>query len=182
MPSPSLKQLFLVSPEGQVTEVEYLRLFNNRQSLVHVEFPRGSHHSCPQECLKKMQELLAIRTWPATAEAWIIVDTDEWPKAAIDSLLKWSRESPQYHVAISNPCFELFLLLHFQETAPHTKEAIRQQLKKHLPKYDKHISARDFPRDNIEKAVARARKLSPTNPPPPGQTTVWQVVEKLLGN
>ena len=46
---------------------------------------------------------------------------------------------PDIRLAVSNPCFELWLLLHFEETPPHCldyAEAVRR-LRRHLPQYDK---------------------------------------------
>ena len=47
-------------------------------------------------------------------------------------------ERVQFAAVVSVPCFELWLLLHFQNVqAPMTRGAVYQALKQHLPDYDK---------------------------------------------
>ena len=47
-------------------------------------------------------------------EAWIIVDVDTWDETEFSQLLDWTKEDPRHHLAISNPKFELFLIMHFE--------------------------------------------------------------------
>lgn len=63
----------------------------------------------------------------------------------------------------SNPCFELWYLLHFQEqNALLSNDKCEQQLKTHLPNYEKGILREDLKKCIQEKqqnAVGRASKL-----------------------
>ena len=62
-------------------------------------------------------------------------------------------------LAISNPCFELWALLHFQDhTAYIERKDARRRLKRHLPQYDK---ALPFARLHLSyaDAVQRAQEL-----------------------
>nr|WSY53066.1 RloB family protein [Streptomyces sp. NBC_00886] len=88
-------------------------------------------------------------------------------------------------VAISNPCFELWLLLHF---TPHTAHAptykkLLPLLQKHVPGYDKTRVDFALYRDGRADAVTNAQVLDPTgqdharNP----STGVWQLVERMEG-
>ena len=47
-------------------------------------------------------------------EAWIIVDVDTWDETEFSQLLDWTKKDPRHHLAISNPKFELFLIMHFE--------------------------------------------------------------------
>lgn len=88
-------------------------------------------------------------------------------------------------VAVSNPCFELWLILHFRR---HTAYAaayrdLLPHLKRHLPVYDKtRLNFRDF-EDGWRQAVPRAKELTPagrehkTNP----ATGVWALVDRIAG-
>jgi hypothetical protein len=68
-------------------------------------------------------------------EVWCVFDIDEHP------YLGEARQQAQAHgigLAISNPCFELWALLHFQEQSAFIqRRAARARLKKHLPDYEK---------------------------------------------
>ncbi|HEU4556391.1 MAG TPA: RloB family protein [Longimicrobium sp.] len=63
------------------------------------------------------------------------------------------------HLAVSNPCFELWLLLHFADHAAHvTASQPGRLLRKHLPRYDKHLRFEDVA-DGCSDAVRRAGML-----------------------
>lgn len=63
------------------------------------------------------------------------------------------------NVAVSNPCFELWLLLHFaQRTAHVTTAQVSKLLRGHLPGYQKHIRF-DEVRHGYEDAVVRGKAL-----------------------
>ena len=52
---------------------------------------------------------------------WLCIDKDHWADSGhIDNLVQVLQHCRRkgYHVAISNPCFELWLLLHFEEAHP----------------------------------------------------------------
>jgi hypothetical protein len=68
-------------------------------------------------------------------EVWCVFDIDQHP------YLPDARQHAQANgisLAISNPCFELCALLHFQEQSGFLNgRTARARLKKHLPRYDK---------------------------------------------
>lgn len=66
-------------------------------------------------------------------------------------------------LAISNPCFELWVLLHFQDqTASIPRNKLRAQLKKHIPQYGKLIPFEAIC-ELYEDARARAEELNKTH-------------------
>lgn len=85
-------------------------------------------------------------------------------------------------VAISNPCFELWLLLHLCDHTAHiSPRDVQRLLSKHVPAYDKSdLSFTDFV-SGVGDACKRGRKLDPTgaahdlNP----STNVWQLTLKI---
>ncbi|WP_428981560.1 RloB family protein [Nonomuraea composti] len=75
-------------------------------------------------------------------EVWCVVDVDQ--HKTLDQALVEARRG-QVNLAISLPCFELWILYHFEDhTAACDQERIRQRLRKHIKDYDKHLG-RDFP-------------------------------------
>jgi hypothetical protein len=62
-------------------------------------------------------------------------------------------------LAISNPCFELWALLHFQDqSADLSRQAARRQLKHHIPEYEKVLPFHRLA-SGYEQAVERAKDL-----------------------
>jgi hypothetical protein len=113
-------------------------------------------------------------------EVWCIIDVDEFEVSA--AVLEAGRRG--VNLAISNPCFELWLLLHHAERTAYCSgyaEVVRL-LKKHVRAYDKaRIRFVDFA-DGLADAIGRARKLDATgenwqrNP----STSVWRLVEQIV--
>lgn len=111
-------------------------------------------------------------------ELWCVVDVDEFD---LDRAAR-SAKAAGVRLAVSNPCFEVWLLLHFDDGGPHlsgSAEAIRR-LRRHLPAYDKARLQFDDYGPGVAEAVRRARKLDDgtavgANP----SSGVWRLVEQI---
>jgi RloB-like protein len=88
-------------------------------------------------------------------------------------------------MAVSNPCFELWLLLHHEGCYAYLSgyPAVLARLRKHVPTYDKtRLVFADFS-TGVTTAIKHAKKLDPTgeehakNP----STSVWRLVEEIVG-
>lgn len=63
------------------------------------------------------------------------------------------------NLAISNPCFELWALIHFEDQRGHiARDKVRTALKRHQPRYDKQLDFASM-RPLYERAVQRAKEL-----------------------
>ncbi|MFC7649018.1 RloB family protein [Streptosporangium lutulentum] len=88
------------------------------------------------------------------------------------------------NLVVSFPCFELWVLYHFQDYPVSTNRIeIRRKLKRHLPEYDKHLGL-DFPFERYATAQQRAEKADPDHCEPNRRgsnpsTNVWLVVETI---
>ena len=104
---------------------------------------------------------------------WCVVDTDSFDIRAA----RTTAERLGVSLAVSEPCFELWLLLHFADHRAHVDNgtAACRLLAKHVPGYDKRLDYEVFDR-GVEKAITRAKALAPGNP----STDVWRLVEVLL--
>ena len=118
-------------------------------------------------------------------EAWLVVDKDLWTDNQLNQLHAWAQTHINYGFALSNPSFEFWLLLHFEDgIGIRSSQDCIDRLKRHLPSYNKEIDTRKISRERINEAVCRAKKRD--NPPcvdwprAPGGTTVYRLIEKLL--
>jgi len=179
------KKLFMVSVEGSKTEPQYFVMFNQLQSIVLVKcLKRPSTESSPNEVLKKMQGYLRKESLRKTDEAWIIVDKDDWTEGQLRELLQWAKKSENHGFALSNPNFEYWLLLHFEDGKgiANSQECLTR-LKKHLPHYKKDIDSKKITLDLITKAIARAKQRDTNRSydlPPIWSTNVYKLVEKII--
>jgi hypothetical protein len=87
---------------------------------------------------------------------WCVFDIDKHP--AVGEARKMARDNG-IDLAISNPCIELWLLLHFSENpGMQDPAAMKKKLKKYVPAYDKHVDYETYSA-GYSQAVARASKM-----------------------
>lgn len=113
-----------------------------------------------------------------------MVDKDQWTDEQLSQLHQWSQQKDNYGFALSNPKFEFWLLLHFEDGAgiSNSKEC-SNKLKKHLPGYHKGINDNKISDEMIKQAIKRARLRD--NPPCSDWprsigSTVYKLVERIL--
>jgi hypothetical protein len=178
-------RIFVIAVEGEKTEARYFSLF--RGSRVHVEvLPAGPEGlSAPKQVLERLVKFEERFDLGEDDERWLVIDVDRQRGQFLDEVTQVARESG-YGLAISNPCFELWLLLHFQEadTADTNCDAVIERLRPHTGGHNKaRIRLDPYTADSIQAAVARAKALEGERdtrwPAFPG-THVFKVVEKLL--
>lgn len=157
--------LILVVCEGKVTEPQYVDAFRIAQGAntvrVRVESPGGDPRALVERAveLRDDAERDARRSRDQNLrydEVWCVFDVDQHQRLE-DARNEAVRSGIE--LAVSNPCFELWLLLHFADQTAHlsVKQA-RDRLKKHLPGYDKHVRFEDASQ-GYEEAVRRAKAL-----------------------
>ena len=180
--------MFLIATEGAKTEPQYFACFNafdEFSSTVHVKCIRKRQGaSSPQHVLKAMKQHLADNNIKNSDEAWLVIDKDRWTEPQLVELYTWSQEKKNYEVALSNPKFEYWLLLHFENIDGNlTSTQCTNKLRRHLPQYDKRLECSKITRSRIQKAVQQARQQD--NPPCDSWpqttgTTVYRLVERII--
>jgi RloB-like protein len=167
------KTQVLVVCGGERTEADYFtglgRLYRARLTVK----PKGDS---PANLVRRAERLRKV--YPDDFdEVWCVVDVDEFDIAAATVAARRSG----VELAISNPFFEFWLPLHFRQPCGPAKACreIVGHLSRCLPGYDK--TRLDFAHfaEHVPQAIERARRTDPaTNP----STTVWRLVEKVLGS
>lgn len=113
-------------------------------------------------------------------EIWCVIDVDEFDVESASQ----AAAAAGVRLAVSNPCFELWLLLHLADRRAFAEncDVIGRELRKHLPRYDKsRVRFGDFA-TGLPTAIERAKVLEPSgedfkcNP----STGVWRLVERIL--
>ncbi|HEX8392112.1 MAG TPA: RloB family protein [Longimicrobium sp.] len=156
---------FLIVCEGQVTERQYIEGFNVTRGVAAVRLdvraPGGDPLVLVERAIKLRNEARhkarrADDRNLAYDQVWCVLDVDEHSRLdSARALAAWEG----IELAISNPCFELWLLLHFADHSAHLSAAdARRRLTRHLPGYDKHLrfAALD---GGFTDAVRRAQAL-----------------------
>jgi len=109
---------------------------------------------------------------------------DRWGARKLSSVCSQARQKG-YNLAISNPCFEVWLTLHFEDinSQDRTCDNFKARLRTVLGSYNGSNLDISAYRDNIENAVNRAKNLhqnSQQSWPPTLGTHVYRLVEIVL--
>lgn len=184
------RRVIRVLTEGRVTEPDYLRRWARRnRGLVRVDFFDAG--KTPEVLVRQARDCVrqqnprSRRADPDFDEIWCVFDTDEHRhlSQAVDD----ARQS-RVEVAVSNPCFELWLVLHVQEQTAHIHRHDVQDLASEHGLCDgKKIAEKAWTRlvDDFETAKRRARELDERhvgNGSPPRSnpsTGMWRLVDRL---
>ena len=137
-------------------------------------------NSSPDKVLKRLS---AYRTKynASNNELWLVIDRDYWEKKTLEQIERECKKKG-INLLISNPCFELWLLLH-QKTPkqPLTVKGCETEIKKFIPGYSKVNYDISKLKKGLNMAIENAKCLdnkNPINRAP--STTVFKLVEKLM--
>ena len=180
------RPVFIIATEGSVTEPSYFEKFKRHEVVI--DIVDSGQDSSPSGVLKSLKKHLKNRPLDKGEEAWIVIDRDFWPSEQIEEVYKaLSRMSPRglYHLALSNPKFEFWILLHFEDGNGVSADTnCDQKLKKYLPGYKKDLSCWNPTLNDLRLAIERAKRMDKEECDWPKKrgTTVYRLVEKLIPN
>jgi len=180
--------LIIIAVEGKNTERQYFEILRDTLQDVHVTvkvLPTDDGKSAPEYVLTRLDEYYT-KDFVEGDELWLMIDVDKWGPKKL-SQVTGDAKFKKYYSAVSNSCFELWLLLHFDD-AP--QKALKSKaMETHLRKvllgsYNKNnLKPERYTTKNIRDAIRRAKALDKNKeaPWPKEQGThVYKVVEKLL--
>lgn len=178
------RKMFVLATEGSKTESQYFEIFEDRNLVVHIEFLKKKGDSAPTQVLDRMRNYLKRKGLKDSDEAWLVVDKDQWTHDQLLQLHEWAQEADNHGLALSNPKFEFWLLLHFENGDGVSNSKIcSRKLERHMPGCEKGIDVRKISDHMIEKAVERAKnrdKPACRDWPRTTGTTVYRLVENIL--
>jgi hypothetical protein len=160
------RERILVLCEGENTEPQYIHGFRRwcRNPLVEIVIPNT--HGVPLTLVREAKKLRDDAQDRAKREhddflaydqVWCVFDIDEHPH--LSETLDMAKGN-NIELAISNPCFELWLVLHFRDNpgAQH-RHAVQSMMKTFVPNYDKKVDFSTYA-SGYRDALARARRLA----------------------
>lgn len=126
------EKLFVLSYEGTVTEKKYFQdfrasvYFNNNGLIEIVSLKRPKDKGSDPFSVKKLLNWAKKEYgFKISDEFWLIIDRDDWEsihKLNFDELVKECKKEENFYLAMSNPCFEIWLVLHLKNLTEFTDE------------------------------------------------------------
>lgn len=167
--SRELGKKILIACEGSKTEPAYFEGIRKSLRLSTVQIKILPHEGTDplrivEAAIAGRQDMKADKTWFPGDSVWAVFDGDEH---RVNNLANWNSaiakaRQAKIHLAITNPCFELWYLLHFCDRfAQLDRITALTLLKQHIPNYDKaHCHYPDPLKDRTLQAIQRAEKIA----------------------
>lgn len=175
-------RLIVIASEGKDTERIYFKALAKEYTnpCVHVHILERSedeqNSSSPEHVLKQLNDYKGHYELESDDELWLVVDRDRWTEAMLSRVATECAQNNFMHVALSNPCIELWLLLHLVDATlltseeeqlwmdnrrksknadPYLKVRLRQEMGSyHESSYDAKMLI-----EHVDVAIARAEAL-----------------------
>ena len=175
-------RLIVIASEGKDTERIYFKALAKEYTnpRVHVHILERSedeqNNSSPEHVLKQLNDYKGHYELESDDELWLVVDRDRWTEEMLSRVATECAQDSFMHVALSNPCIELWLLLHLVDATlltpeeqqlwmenrrksknadPYLKVRLRQEMGSyHESSYDAKMLI-----EHVEVAIARAKAL-----------------------
>lgn len=191
-------RFFVVATDDTYAPAQYFEhLPLPRVRIMVLPTPAGSGLSAPVHVVQRLKDAFKDvsqrKQVQSGDEFWVLLDTDHhFRDNNMVGTLEAIRAAQQvgFEVAVSNPCFELWLLLHHVDVPLGTTfakcEAVEAQIRASLGQYNKtSIKPGQFPLDRVLDAIRRARVLE-TKPnsawPEQVGTHVYRLMERAMPN
>ena len=154
------RKTFIIVTEGAVHEVDYFTALAARQRRVQVRVlpPVDRTSSAPVHALRRAVEFATSGQMEPDDQLWIVLDTDRWPEQQLMEVRR-ACDDKNWGLTISNPCFELWLYLHFSDLPSGfsvNSQGMKQALKDIFPAnegYRPEEALKNLP-DAIHRAIA----------------------------
>ena len=158
------KPRIIIVCEGKVTEPQYFEDFTDQcaNTLVRITTIGGCGVpvSVVERAIVEKQQLTRLArstkdSYDRQFEVWAVFDRDDHPKPQIPRALRLAQVN-DIRVAFSNPCFELWGLMHFSCVArPGSHQDTQRELKRRLPGFC-HEKNPILPSQELENRYPRA--------------------------
>lgn len=174
-------RLIIIAAEGECTEKIYFEALRSsvQNSRVHIKILDRSaedrHNSSPEFVLNQLVQYENENQIADDDELWLVIDKDRWTIKAIKTVAQRCVQDSALHLALSNPCFELWLLLHRVDVEAETQEEkekllrnakegrsdtyLKRKMREQLGSYSESNYAAGALVCNVNDAITRAESL-----------------------
>jgi hypothetical protein len=120
-------RLVIIATEGEYTEKQYFQALaeHYRNSKIHVEILHTEDKkSAPNHVIERLNGFVKQYSLERNDELWLVVDVDRWTEKLLSEIAKTCLDK-NYLLAVSNPCFELWLLLHIATWNDYSEDQLK---------------------------------------------------------
>ena len=196
----ALRPIVLIVCEGEETEYRYFNAWRSSSELttVTIDIHRGAGQDAAvvDTAIRKYDERKRayqraekqrVSADPPFEEVWCVFDREGQNQTPHFWQAVARADSNAIKLAISNPCFEYWSLLHFRDTGEYFQDGqlLKRTLRQHIPDYTEHTDVFDKLLPLLDTALERAERHYEQHPDrnrdryPNPSTTVYQLIRSL---
>ncbi len=179
-------RLLIIAAEGRETERQYFAMFRSTRVQIKV-LSADDNRSAPEYVLERLRQFRDEYQLGEGDTLWLMLDVDSWGDKKLAAITR-EAAGGGFGLAVSHPCFEVWLLFHFADQAPETakcadvESALRAAMGGSYNKTNLDVSRfRPF----IHVAADRAQSADPSPqgrwPSTPG-SQVYRIVRVLIND
>ncbi|WP_057936324.1 RloB family protein [Algoriphagus resistens] len=116
-------KLFAIACEGGKREPEYFKTLEYLSRKIKVDIieekvtdeeliPKLGTKSAPKWVLQRVVTYIEQEGLIDEDQLWIVMDVDRWKKEQLREIAMYCDQHPNWHIVLSNPCFEVWLYFH----------------------------------------------------------------------
>lgn len=193
--------LFIIATEGKDTERIYFDELRNtiQSSRIHLKvLPSLTNASAPNQVLARLDKFLENYDTDHDDQFWIVIDKDKWTDKMLSSVAQTCSQKKNYFMGLSNPCFELWLLLHIEDISKYSPKDLillfqnkknngvpylKRKMRELMGAYSESSYNAKAIIKNIGKAIDQAKNLDRTKQhrwPQTLGTRVYRLAQEIL--
>lgn len=186
--------LFAIACEGSKTEPNYFRNLQGISTRITIDIIEqivseeealiiNGNKSAPNWVLDRVMRYIEKEGLEKEDQLWFVIDTDRWSVAQLRTIANYCQKYPNWHLALSNPCFEVWLYLHKKSNFNTSHATTCKQLKREIAALEKGGYQAHLFLPYMPSAIQNAKALDKFPKhflPEKRSTKVYQLAEALL--
>ena len=171
-------RLIVIAAEGRATENIYFEAMRQELCATNVQLVvlnREDDNSNPANVHRQIKDFMDEYNILDDDQLWIVIDRDDWKEKMLADIAQLCHQNSNLRFCMSNPCFELWLILHLEDIEDYSEEDKKNLFenprlsthgtwtKYHLRKLMGHYQESDYDPSillpHVEEAICRAEKL-----------------------
>jgi hypothetical protein len=148
------KYFIYIFTEDKCSGNEYFKYFTNPDNKTIK--PQKAKSSSPIYILNAIKNKKT--EFEKKDSVYVVVDKDSWTNNQLEELKNYCINN-DYYFCMSNPCFEYWLLLHFEKGEQiNSANQCKQKLLSHIPTYSKNFKNFNTLFDKLDTAIRNAKE------------------------
>jgi len=113
-------RLFVIATEGKDSERIYFEALKNEIQMSQIKLeilPSENNKSAPNKVYDRLANYCDEYDIEDDDQLWLVIDKDRWTDKMLSDIAQLCNEKKSFFMGLSNPCFELRLLLHYEDVS-----------------------------------------------------------------